>query len=428
MTPKKTITKKKARGLEVEELLNRTIPVLTGIYIFFNPFPHTTTIKEVCYYSSAIFFIFLVFYKKKSLHVKNPMVKPFGLFVFWAFLSIFFALDKENSVHDFFSHLIKYVILYLIIIDYFCSVKRLVVLSKIVVISVSIFSAGAICYYYSILKNPFSARLGFGVFVQSPVNIICILASFALILSLINLIREDDRYQKAFLFICLAALSITIFLTQTRSAFVAIFLALTLLLSNNKKIVLIFLLVFVSIVFVIPNPLKERFFLKGNEDGSVFKRANIQIGIAYIALEVIKDHPFTGVGFGMQTYGKLDLEGYNNKLPEKKRNRELVADPHNIVLDIAVRLGLPGLVFFMYIIFVFLKMNWFMIKNGRSEFIQDWGRCLAAAFVAVFGIGLFQPIFSHMPEVVICIILSMTTILWKLNESHAETSNRQAVD
>ena len=85
------------------EILNKSIPVLMGIFIFFNPFPHTTSIKEICFYLFVVIVLVLLSFKKTTLSLKSPLLLPLGLFVFWAFLGLFFAVNKENSIHDFFS-------------------------------------------------------------------------------------------------------------------------------------------------------------------------------------------------------------------------------------------------------------------------------------------------------------------------------------
>ena len=122
--------------------LNKSILVLMGIFIFFNPFPHSTAVKEICFYLSVVIFLFLFFFKKNDFSFKTPFMLPFGLFVIWAFLGLFFALDKKNSIHDFYSHLLRYIILYYILINFVRSKKSLVGLSWIVIISSSIFSVG----------------------------------------------------------------------------------------------------------------------------------------------------------------------------------------------------------------------------------------------------------------------------------------------
>ncbi len=133
----------------------------------------------------------------------------------------------------------------------------------------------------------------------------------------------------------------------------------------------------------------------------------------------------------MQTYGEdINLEDYREKIPSNISSISdfNLGDPHNMVLDIAVRLGVVGLAFFLFIGFVFFKMNWNIVKYGKDEILRRWGLCLVAALIGVSFIGLFQPIFSHMPEVVFCIIFSMTTIIWRLNDPTAKDIHQRALD
>jgi O-antigen ligase len=151
---------------------------------------------------------------------------------------------------------------------------------------------------------------------------------------------------------------------------------------------------------------------------------NIRIKIDYLTLEVIKEHPIIGIGFGLQSYSKLDLEGYQKRIPKEYRQKKIITDPHNMVLDVAVRLGVIGLGFFFYIIFVFFKMCRSIIKYGKDNSLKNWGICLAACFIGVCTIGLFQPIFSHMPEVVFCIIFSITHVVWQLNNEMISSESK----
>jgi len=87
-----------------------------------------------------------------------------------------------------------------------------------------------------------------------------------------------------------------------------------------------------------------------------------------------------------------------------------------MLFSIAVRLGLVGLALFLYIIFVFGKMCMQSIKEGKDCLIKSWGCCIGSAFVGFFMIGIFEPSFSHLQETVFFSILSMITIVWRLNE------------
>jgi len=398
------------------DLLIWSIPFLMGIFIFFNPFPHTTAIKEICYYLSVIIVTILILSKKIDFTFKTPLLLPFGLFVSWAFLSIFFALDKENSIGDFYSHLIRYAILYYILINFFNSEKHLLFLSWIIVISSSVFTVGGIIYYYFILGKSLLATLGFNSFDQISPNVVGVIAVFAIFLALNHLRNDNHLYHRLFLAFSLLALFIGLLMTQERSSLLAIFLAVIFFFYKSKKRMFVFLILMLMISAI--SPIKNRLHFFKPKEIYINVRNDVRLKMNYLTLEVIKEHPIIGIGFGLQTYSKLDLERYQKGVPKKYQQEKIVADPHNIVLDIAVRLGIPGLAFFFYIIFIFLKICRNIIRHGKDNFMKNWGRCLAACFIAVFTIGLFHPVFSHMPEVVFCTIFSMTTIIWRLNNKH----------
>jgi len=127
--------------------LRRSATILIGSFIFLSPFPRITSIKEICFYAAVFFTFVLALDKKSDLSFKTPLSLPFALFVFWAFIGLFFSLDKGNSLHDFFSHLLKYIMLYFILVNFFDSKKGVVHLSWIVVISASLFSIIGLVYY-----------------------------------------------------------------------------------------------------------------------------------------------------------------------------------------------------------------------------------------------------------------------------------------
>jgi len=404
---------KSATNFNWLDLLTSSIPFLMGIFIFFNPFPHTTAIKEICYYLSVIIVTILILSKKIDFTFKTPLLLPFGLFILWSFLSIFVAFDKENSIHDFYSHLIRYVILYYILINFFNSEKRLVYLSWVIIISSSLFIIGGLFYYYFILEEN---ALKFGIFTQLSVNIIGVIAVFAIFLALNHLRNENHLYLRVFLAFSLLVLFIGLLMTRSDASLLAIFLAGFFFFNKNKIWMLVFLILILMIGTI--SPWNNHFQLHNPRKMFMDLRKNIRIKMNLLTLEVIKEHSIIGIGFGLQTYGELDLEKYQKRLPLKYHQINIIADPHNIVLDVAVRIGVPGLVFFFYIIFVFFKICWNIIRHGKDNFMKNWGRCLAACFIAVFTIGLFHPVFSHMPEVVFCTIFSMTTIIWRLNNEH----------
>jgi len=291
-------------GFKIFDFLNQSVPVLMGIFIFFNPFPHTTAIKEISFYLSVVIVMVLVLFKRTEISLKTPLLVPFGLFVFWSFLSIFWALNVENTIHDFYSHLIRYIILYFIIVNFFNSKKRLVCLSWVIIISSSVFSVGGLIYYYFILTNSLSVRFALS-FTHISTNIVGFITVFAIILTLHNIFTDNHLYRRVFLIICLFSLLAATFLTQTRSSFVALFIAGGIMLIKSKKSIFIFTLILL-IIFV-ATPLRKRFSLENILH-------NERIPNYFVMFEIIKSYPIMGIGFGNETYGtNIDLKDYQKK-------------------------------------------------------------------------------------------------------------------
>jgi O-antigen ligase len=395
---------------KIFKILNLSVPILMGIFIFFNPFSHTTAIKEICFYGSVIIVLILICFKKIDFSFKSPLTLPFALFVIWAFIGLFFALDKGNSLHDFRAHLLKYLVFYYILINSFNSRKRLIVLSWIIIISATIFSIGEIYYFYFMLGNSFSAKLVTGL-PEIPVNWVGFITVTAAIFSIHHIITASNLYVKTISFISLFPLCILSVLTQARSATLALFLSVIILCFKNKKILVACLGIILIVIAM--TPLKNRFI-------HVNPITSLRLNINYTTFEIIKDFPVIGIGFGMETYknGKhINLEEYNKRVPKKYRQSSIHNDPHSMLPSIAVRTGLVGLALFVYILFISFKMCWNCIRNGKDDFIKRWGRCVASVFVVVIVIGNFEPFFSHVPEVVFYTSFAMMTILWRLNKA-----------
>lgn len=398
--------------------LNNVVPVLMGLYIFINPFPHMTAIKETCFYVSFFIVFLLIIFKKTDFSFETPLLILFILFVCWVFLGLFFALDKGNSIHDFYSHLLRYVVIYFILINFFNSKKRFINLLRIIIISSISYSILGLFYFYIIMGHSWATRfsyggstglLGYEVFGNS----ICVLVIFSILLSF-NFLVDEFLRRKAALVFCLVPQVALVFLVQSKGAYIALVLSLIVLLWRNKKILLAVLVILVVVTAV--SPIKGRLSGLTTTEGI---SGNYRIKMMFTTLEIVKDYPVIGIGFGNETYGKrVDLEMYNNRVPEKYRqsNNNIIAAPHNMFLNILVRTGFLGLALFLSILFVFVRMCWRCVRYGEDDFVKKWGLCIGSAFLAFFVIGMFEQMFHHVTEVILYTIFSMGTILWRLNK------------
>ena len=397
---------------KVFKVLNLSVPILIGIFLFFNPFSHTTAIKEICFYLSLFIVLILVCFKKINFSFKSPLTLPFALFTVWAFIGLFSALYKENSIHDFYAHLLKYLVFYYIMVNFFDSRKRLTILSWVIIVSATIFSIGGMGYFYLVMgHNILTTRM---TFQETSINIIGFVCIFALFLSVNLTSRTSIIYKKIFLLISVVATTLVIIRTLSFGTLMGMTPILLMFPKNKKVVILIVLLIAAILVITTQNfkPAKIRFSSKY----IINKLQNEErIKIWYTYFEIIKDFPIAGIGFDMNDmwHDQNLWDKYIARIPSKYRTHIWI--PHNIFISIAVRLGLVGLGLFFYIIFMFVRMSWIVIKHGKNDFIKSWGLCISAAFVAWFVKGMFEPALSHVPAIINYTIFAMMTILWKLN-------------
>ncbi len=384
-----------------------------GIFIFFNPFSHTTAIKEICFYLSLFIVLFLIYFKKIDFSFKSPLTLPFLLFVIWAFIGLFSALYKENSIHDFYAHLLKYLAIYYILVNFFNSKKRLIILSWIIIISATLFSIGGMIYYYVILEN--SMQLTRIDFQETSINIIGFITVFGIALALQKLKSENKLHLKLILIISLVGTTVVTLLTQSWGTFLALIsLLITLFPKNKKSVILIALLVIILLMAmyfkVIPSVNRLNYSVLHSK-----LQSEARVPIWYVYFEMIKEHPIRGIGFGMEMWHDMDLwNKYAAKVPPRWRTAN-AHDACNIFVSIATRTGLIGLMLFSYILLVFAKTCWGVIKYGKNDFIKSWGLYISAAFIAYFVKGMFSPAVSHAPAIICYTMFAMITILWRIN-------------
>jgi len=399
------------------DFIDRSIPVLIGIFLFFNPFPHTTSIKEISFYSALILVSVLVFRKKIEFTLKTPLFFPLMLFTLWSFLMLEYAIDKGNSIHDFRTHLLRYIVLYYILINFFTSRKSLEAISWIIIVSTVLASVCGLYYDYFVLGKSFSERFGLD-FTEINTNQIGVLSVFATILCLHNIKVAKSLYLKIGTLFLACLLAVNMFFTQTRSSLLSLCLSALVLFPRSKKAFLVLIVSFIIVIFITPVGDRIRGSIHEPQD------RRLRFHQFMLELEVVKDYLFTGTGFGLKNLGDLvDLDTYNKRMlkkPHPKEYEKYDQISHSLITSVAARTGIVGLVLFMYILFVVLKMCWSTLRESEDEFVKNWSGCVTASLLSFFIIGLFESVFFHMAEVVIFTIFGMATIVWRLNRMDSE--------
>lgn len=385
-------------------ILDESVPYLLGIFLLINPVPRVTAVKEICFYSAAIAAILSWAAGKREYLLKTPLTWYFGFFFIWSLLTVFFALNKENSIHDLYAHLLKYLVIYFLIVNYFNSERRLNLLTWIAIASAALFSMGGMLYIYGYLhvgrnlSEVFYTRFGHG-FYEIHINTVGVVIIPGLLLAFLKISEKRALLQKVFLSCCILSMFAALILTQSRSTILALMISAIVMLYRKWKILLIFVIALaMGIGF---SHTRNRFAFD-----KIFQTDRLTI--SYTFFEIIKDYPIAGIGFGLESYAddKL-LDKYNARTPERYRQPVPHKAPHNFILDLTTRVGLVGLILFFAILAKFIQMAlWTMKQPGESGL----SLCLIAVFTAVFTQGMFESILSGPPAVMLFLLFALMTI------------------
>ena len=408
--------KRNSRKRKPVDILANVATILIGIFVFFNPFPHTTAIKEISFYSSLFIVLTLVLFMKRDFALKSPFMLPFLLFLLWVIIGIFLTLDQSNTIHDIYAHYIKYLFLYYILFNFYQSEKRFIFLAWIIIISASLFSIGGLIYFYGIQNHPISDRFGF---IEMSINYLCLPTISALLFSLHLYQYQAQWVPKAILALAAASTLAATLLTQTRGALIAVIISVVFLFIDRKKVIVTLLVGMVIIIMIVPS------YTERLSSNHLF--LNERIAMSRLTCEIIKDYPIAGIGFGMMIYATPEfLNSYEARLPEEYKSRRYGSDipvpsPHNIFLDVTVRAGFVGLAAFLFIVGTFVQVVWKLTHRGQTPFARDWGRCLFASFCAIIIQALFMDITFGPQAVVFYTTIAMLSILWQIDKASERT-------
>ena len=393
-------------NIKISYFISHSIPFLLGVFIFFNPFPHTTAIKEISFYVAFIIALYAIFSKKIDFSFDSPFSYPFLFYCLWSSFGLFFAENFNASLHDVLIHLIKYIVIYFLLINSFKTKRQFEILAWICFCSAAVFSIGAIIYYYGIAGyHPLAHRIDFK---DLPLNIMGHVPLFAIALGIRLFSSVKSPLGKVLIFSSNVIMTILILFTYSRGSVLALVLVIFILIIYHKKVIIPFIVIFIIIFSALPNRFIQDKFDPSNR---------FEIWQNYI--NVIEKNPIAGLGFDLSFWQDPHLI---DKYSLVIKSLGTSADPHNIFISNAVRVGIVGLCLYLFILYKFLSQSWILLRDGKNDFIRSWGLVLTAAFIAYLTKGLFDESLSRAPAIIFYTILAMQTILWKLNKEAEENT------
>ena len=397
-----------AKAFKTEEFfVEKTIFYLLLIFIALTPVPNATAIRNISLSLAGVMSLPLLLKNNYRKSFSNPLLLPMFLFGAWALLgSILSPLSRMESLHDFVSHYLKYILLYFGVILFFSSKKKIEKLLWSIVFSSTVYYAWTMLDYYVILGNSINRRLGsfYSGFVEN-------IEGFVTITTLLFALVLFKQYKavacRMFLLVSMIVLSLASVLSQSRATIGALIIALLILAFKNKKF--FFSMVLCIVLLLSFTSVPGRMGKKGFHDEN-------RKYIFNFSLEVVRDYAVVGTGFDINVFRELrinhpeDYKRYVAKVGIPKK-RFIYHWPHSNILSILVRTGVIGLLLYVSILFAFVRMSISGIRSS-DQYWSNISWSLLAAFTAVFIKGLFEPTFVHKVDTIFYLILGLQSVIW----------------
>ncbi len=200
--------------------------------------------------------------------------------------------------------------------------------------------------------------------------------------------RKNSGKQKYFWLVSGFVMAGAIYLTYSYAAWLAVFVAVFLLIcllapiAKKKVIFTAFLLFFIVLFFAQSGTDK----FQSLKDLSYRSSANSRVMIWSSALMIGRDHPVFGIGPG--NFQKYYLD-YQKRFTEPYLEWA-VPEPHNVFLAFWLETGILGLAGFVLILIWFFRSGFLILKKCRLSGIRSIAAVLISSMVYILLHGIFD--------------------------------------
>ncbi|TJX15196.1 polymerase [Tissierella creatinini] len=148
-------------------------------------------------------------------------------------------------------------------------------------------------------------------------------------------------------------------MTLSRGSWVGFaFSAFVFILLLEKRLLLLVVPISLGAVYFLPQSILNRIMSIGNfADSSIAYRFTMW----EITMDIIRDYPIAGVGFGHLPFKQI-FETYIRTMP--------IYHSHNTYLQTAVEMGIPGLLAFLFLLFILFKYGILKLVKSEDRYIR----------------------------------------------------------
>lgn len=372
----------------------------------------------------SIFLIILIILKKYLRVIFSFRDWPLWLFLICMLGGVISAIDRHIAVRTYLYIAITFLIFFYIGKGIFYSDKdrnRVVLVICICSCLVAIIGLMELYFKKNILYENFISNYFYERYVKynprpmstqfNPV----ILGSFLLGCLPFNFILNRNKvlYQRLFGIFNTLLCGAVIILTFSRGVFLGLIsmLLFYLWLAKRKKIVLLILLfsaVFIAICSFQRDVNLNRFGFKRMISGSYDSiLSEYRLNRINMTLKILKDHPFTGIGFN---HFRIR---FNEYCAEKERGKELYEFmiPDNMYLTFLAETGLIGTAGFLTFIVVLLKRGLKGLKALADENTKQMLRISLSALTGLLvNMGAYELFYWNNPYALFCLICGFVSL------------------
>ncbi len=346
--------------------------MLLAGYVWILPIAHTTTVREIFFFSLLSITLWAAW--RKGFKLTLPLLTAWVIYGAVAGVSLFYALDPVYSLKEIKNEIVYSMLVMLIAASWVRNEKALEkVVWLLIAGNVFLVCMGIIQVIHLQLSFPEKIAtapldIGVGKFSTYIILVIPVIIAQA-ILSL-----KRNSFAAFSLFLLLCANLIPLHFTINRAAwqslaieFVLIFFLLwycrVLLFSPKILIVIGVILSLLAIFFSFSSVIQRSTYIKNPNisiSGKVYQSLSDDPRLDYwgAAIKNIAERPLSGGGFGREAFKMLNEDFYKTKAHGWHA--------HNMFLNKGVQMGIPGIVTFCLLLGAALRKMWLIIRNSST--------------------------------------------------------------
>jgi len=357
--------------------LDRTISACLFGLVLVLPIAHTMTIRMIFLFLPLALWIWKIAVKKEVIFVKNRLLFPLSVFSAFVVISYFSAIDPAYTLREIRGELGTNILIFLLVMNNINTMKDAERLITALLIGSLLHGAYSLFLYFSGPVDIMDLNLKVGGLTGGYItySVFLVIAIPFMAYRAMN----SPMPVKGFYVLLLLFNIFLLFLTHQRGALLALmaeaFVFLFLMGKWKSMAVLALLLVFS--VQILPDNIVYHGQKGVNVEASQIKnyRNTIEsrIGLWRFTMGEIAAHPFEGIGFGRRSF---------QKKYEQYRDTDLW-HAHNTFLNLAIQLGVQGLLSFLFLLYVLLSALYkaFKAANENSRFYAAMTALITGFFV-----------------------------------------------